>query len=321
MPLVISAQDAMDDFIDESEISSITTEIDLDLPVEKLLKISPSRKILLITNENQSFGPGDYITLIYENKMMVRALCAKLTEQQAGIKIINVHDIPLWESAYFEMPVKILKGDEAQFLKMMEGPEQHEAKIEDNEDLYNDTELLINDDDSTLIEENKNRLIKPDNILSLNYGLLKGINSGGDDHNYGHWTFNWGYQIIDNIWTEFSGGQALIGQFPSSTLETRVTSVTARLKYTIDGPFYSYFLPYIGYQKVLADSPDAGFNPPLPNTQQTQEELDREVELLYMMKKNQFIFGVSWYKRVVPGWFIRVDVGTDFVSSGLALEF
>ena len=39
------------------------------------------------------------------------------------------------------------------------------------------------------------------------------------------------------------------------------------------------------------------------------------------LKKSSVIFGATVLKRIVPGWFIRADLGNDILSGGLTLEF
>ncbi len=91
-----------------------------------------------------------------------------------------------------------------------------------------------------------------------------------------------------------------------------------KLKYTFNAPFYSYIMPYVGYQVIQVDSPGAGVD---DGTGIPQETLDNEILAVDDLKKSTVIFGVTVLKRIVPGWFIRADLGSDILNGGLTLEF
>ena len=79
-------------------------------------------------------------------------------------------------------------------------------------------------------------------------------------------------------------------------------------------------MPYVGYQWVGAQSPNARLVDP-NSPPRTPFELQNELDDVANLEKNQAIFGVTLLKRLVPAWFIRVDLGSDILSGGLALEF
>ena len=95
----------------------------------------------------------------------------------------------------------------------------------------------------------------------------------------------------------------------------QLTSLVFRLKYTIDIPFYSFIQPYAGYQIKSAHSSGAGTG---EITAQQQEE---ELDLVEGLQSKQFIFGITILKRLVPGWFARLDLGSDALNFGFSLEF
>lgn len=80
-------------------------------------------------------------------------------------------------------------------------------------------------------------------------------------------------------------------------------------------------MPYVGYQIIQAQSPGAGVYDGVSTPAPTQEELDQELNGVNDLKKSSLIFGVTVLKRIVPGWFIRLDMGSDLLNAGLALEF
>lgn len=293
-----------------------------DLAKETILKISPSKKIFLLSNESQSFGKGDFISLLLNTKLAVRALVAKTTDEKiAGIKITKIYSLQLWNQLKNGLEVQVLKGDDSYFTlkekKNEEGEDEKiDTKIQEEEDLFNSTTLGGDDDIS--MEENQNRLIRPDNLLALNVGLIEGKDSDGTSRRYTQLNGAWAYQLVDNIWGEFQIGTNVINDFPASEIDTRLINLTIRGKYTFSGPFYTYFQPYIGYQVVRADSPGAGED---DGRGLTEAQLQAEVDLVEETAKSRMIFGITALKRIVPGWFVRADLGVDIVSGGLTLEF
>ena len=293
-----------------------------DLAKETILKISPSKKIFLLSNESQTFGKGDFISLLLNTKLAVRALVAKTTDDKvAGIKITKIYSLQLWNQLKSGLEVQVLKGDDSYFTtkekKAEDGVEEKvDSKIQEEDDLFNTT-TLGGEDDITM-EDNQNRLIRPDNLLSLNVGLIEGKDNDGSSRRYTQLNGSWAYQLVDNIWGEFQIGTNVINDFPSTEIDTRLINLTVRGKYTFSGPFYTYFQPYIGYQVIRADSPGAGND---DGRGFTEEQLQAELDLVDDSAKSRMIFGVTALKRIVPGWFIRADLGLDIVSGGLTLEF
>jgi len=76
-------------------------------------------------------------------------------------------------------------------------------------------------------------------------------------------------------------------------------------------------MPYVGYQNITPDSPGAG----VADDSTTEEQLATELALIEDSQKSGPIFGVTILKRLVPGWFAKVDLGNDIIGIGAALEF
>ncbi|MBI2521375.1 MAG: hypothetical protein HYV97_13215 [Bdellovibrio sp.] len=300
------------------ELEATSTAAPANLPTEKIESISPSKRIFLVTNTNNSFERGDYISLIINSKIVARALVAKMQNEIAGIKILRIHSLSLWNTLKVGSDVQILRGDDSYFNRPIKKELKEDvaasSKIEDEDDLYSET--AIGDDDLSL-EENKNRAIKNDNLVTGSYGRVEGVNNDGSSQYYGQFMAQWAYQIEDNIWVEGGYGQGVVNDFPSAGLDTVLRNITFRAKYTVSAPLYSFIQPYIGYQMLTATSDSAGE----PDGTVNQEQLDEENDLMEKMNKNRPIFGVSWLKRLVPGWFMKVDLGTDVMNLGFTLEF
>lgn len=303
--------------LDQLESGSSTINYDLpSMATEKIEAISPSKRIFVISNSNNSFMKGDFISLVKNNNLATRALVAKVTEDgRAGIKILKIYNLDLWNTMGIGTEVQVLRGDDTAFrTPKTEAANVADTKIEDEDNLFDEKTFL--EDDQTL-EENSKRIIKTDNVVSLGYGQISGINNDGSSQSYGQLNLSWSYQITDNIWVEGLYGQNVVNDFPSSGLDTKLTNITVRAKYTIEAPFYSYVMPYVGFQNIAADSPGAGVDD--GNTD--PELLTRENQLIEESQKTGPVFGVTLLKRLVPGWFAKVDIGNDIIGIGAALEF
>lgn len=312
----VRAESVLDDEVDSAPTEA-TTGVAAQLITEKIQKISESQKIFIITNTNGDFGKGDFITLVLENELVARAICAKQIDNLAGIKIVKIYSNDLWQKLHSGMDVQIIRGDDSFWKspKKKDEKDKDDSKIKDEDDLYNETRL----EDDTTFDENKNRAIKPDNIVSLHYGWIDGKNNDGSSAKIGQYMGSWSYQLTDNAWGEVSYGQGIMNDYPSPGLDTKVTNLTLRAKYAVTGPMYSFLLPYIGYQMINANSPGAGVEDSTSNM--TTDDYAAELDRVDDLKKNTIVFGVTALKRIVPGWFLRADLGTDTLAVGASLEF
>jgi len=283
---------------------------------ETIKIISGSKKIFILTNNNQQLGTGDFISLALENKLAARAVVAKIHQGQVGIKILKIYSVAQWSRLRRDLEVQIVKGDDSAFGKKPEVKveESTTSKIKSEEDLY--TGDVVADDDLGNFDDNKNRHIKPDNIVAVTGAVIKAneVESRGGTISEPMFGISWSYQFTDNYFVEGLYGRALIDNYPVEGSQTLVNHLVGRLKYNIKGPAYTFFMPYLGYQAYTVSSPDAGKgNNPVGD----QEELDVIDEL----KKSGPVFGVTILRRLVPGWFIKADLGTDIINVGFAIEF
>jgi hypothetical protein len=303
--------------IDEIDEGSSLGGDEPPLSKEKVQRIAASKRILILTNNNSSFSRGDFISVILDKQLVTRGIVAKINSQNlSGIKIVKIYNNDLWKQIRPGIDVEIIRGDDSYFGKAKKGQEvaASDDLIKSEEDLYNETTLL---EDDLSIDDNPNRLIKTDNIITVSYGLIEGLDIEGAATRYGQPSGMWAYQVEDNIWGEVAYGQNIINDYPNLGLDTKLTNLTLKAKYTIGAPFYSFIQPYIGYQIINASSPGAGSDD--GSTDSTVLALEeKRVEDL---KKNSLIFGVSFLKRLVPGWFFRADLGSDIINFGFALEF
>ncbi len=317
LPLYAWPQSVIEDIDDASPNQNFEGP---PLTTEKILKVSSSRRILILSNRNTSYDRGDFISLLLSNQLVVRCLVAKIHNGQAGLKITKIYNLPLWKKIQRNLKVQVIRGDDSystvQNKKRQEAEEREIPKslIQEEEDLYNKTTML--EDDLTL-EENTNRIIKTDNIITVILGFVEGLDIDGNSKRYNQINGSWMYQLTDNIWAEVTYGQNIINDYPNLGLDTKLANLSFKAKYTIPAPFFSYIQPYAGYQILSVSSPGAGVEDGNTNAQILALELQRVEDL----KRQSAIFGVTVLKRLVPGWLARIDLGSDLVSFGFGFEF
>lgn len=295
-----------------------------DLFTETILNISPTKRIFILTNKSGQLSKGDFVSILLDGALAARAVVAKNTEeQQAGIKILKIYSLKIWNRLRDNLDVQIIRGDDSYYQKAKEKvaekkPEEDKkdkSLIGSEEDLYNETSL----NEGLELDENSKRAIKTDNVFGISYGQLDGVDASSAAAYYPHFMGQWAYQFADNIWLEAVYGQSTISDFPDAGLDTKVTNYTGRLKYTFSAPFYSYILPYVGYQYMSVSSPGAGELD--PDGANTQKDVDAELSLINKMQRQQIVVGATILKRLVPGWFLTLNLGTDMLHAGFALEF
>jgi hypothetical protein len=310
----VRAQSLVEDANLNSEVSSE------NVFNENIKIISNSKKIFILSNNNQQLMPGDYISLALDNNLAARAVVGKVHQGQVGIKILKIYSLAQWSKLKRDLEVQVIRGDDSRFGKKPEAAPAEEgsiAKIASEEDLY--TGDVVISDDLEIIDENKNRHIKPDNVVSV-YGAFLDANevaSRGGTARATQLGVGWAFQFSDNYFAEALYGRAIFDGFPADGIQTLVNHVVGRVKFNIKGPLYIFFMPYIGYQSYTITSPDAGKDPTPASATANNEELDAIDEL----KRSGPVVGVTVLRRLVPGWFIKADIGTDVVNVGFAIEF
>ena len=290
------------------------------LSTEKILRISNSKRIFIVSLENKGFSLGDYITIIHKDRHVLRAIVAKAQDGKAGIKIIKIYSPPLWDKLREGLKVSILRGDDSYFvMKAKDGPGDAEnsskddrvAKILSEDDLFNKETFLKEDLDS---DERRNSLIPADDIISSNTGLVATVDLEGSPTTDIHFNFSWGHQLAPNIWGEISYGFSNLKRFPDDNLVTPLQTFIIRTKYTFSAPLYSFIKPYMGYKVSVVNA----LPPDITKDKKTPEQ---QAALIKEVERSGIIVGMTVLKRLVPGWFARFDLGTDLVNVGVALEF
>jgi len=312
----VISQDLLDD------INAQTTLGDNAGTFSETVKIiSRSGKIFILSNSNQMLNKGDFITLILKEDKgpIARAVVAKTHDGNAGIKALKVYSLARWKALRKDLDIDIKKGDDSSlFKKKVENnaTTNDRPTIENEEDLFNDTVIL---EDSNGFYKDK-RHIKPDNVVSAGWDQYSFVSDVDQSKFVGNqWNFAWAFQFADNYWIEGLYGNTTIDGFPDDSFQTVINNFTARVKYTFKAPLYSYFIPYIGIQSYQVSSPEAGI--PVSDTDAAKEVAQRENDTLNKLRQTNLVVGVTVLRRLVPGWFLKADLGTDILSFGFAIEF
>ena len=253
------------------------------------------------------------------DKITARGIVAKTKNNYAGIKIVKINSWSHWQKLLPGANVQIITGDDSKFKSASDKKDAEQSEdaslIQNDNDLYND---VVIEDEVLEVNENKNRHLKQDNLLTINYGQVRSLDQNNANVGYQQFILSYGYQIRDNLWIEANYGQNIIRDFPSTGIDTTLRQISGKLKYTFKIPFYSYVQPYVGFLAASGNSPQAGIDP-TGNTSQT--ELDNETKLVDALTKNEVIFGATIVRHLAPGWYARVDIGSDAISEDLDLSF
>lgn len=282
--------------------------------LETIKIISGSKRIFVITNNNQVLTVGDFISIALDDKLAARAVVAKIHQGQVGVKILKIYSMAQWTRLRREQEVQIIRGDDSQFEKQAIPQAPSENKIKNEDDLYTGDVMI--EDDLSVFDENKNRHIKPDNLVGLHGTYLDAaeIASQGSNRRSMMIGLSWGYQFADNYYVEGVYSRASFNDFPNEGKSTVVNNLVGRLKYNIKGPLYTYFQPYVGFRMQSVSSPDAGKTADLSIAAQEDEAISK-------LEKSGAVFGVTVLRRLVPGWFVKANVGSDIIDLGFSIEF
>jgi hypothetical protein len=283
---------------------------------ETIKIISASKKIFILSNNNQQLGPGDFISLAIADNLAARAVVAKVHDGNVGIKILKIYSLNQWARLRKGLEVVILRGDDSMFGKKVVEKKvettEEAPQIKSEDDLYSDR---IVDDEIGELDDDSKRHIKPDNVVSFGMGLFttseKDID--GNQQRGTQLAGSWAFQFTDNWFAEFAYARVQLEGYPANNAATLVNNMVGRLKYSFKAPLYSFVMPYIGFQSQTVSS-NAGES---DNVSQDA----RELEIVEKLKKTGPVFGVTVLRRLVPGWFIRADLGTDILNLGVAIEF
>ena len=280
------------------------------LVVEKIEKISQSKRIFVLSNENQAFNMGDFISLLIKDKPVARAIVAKIKENIAGIKILKIYSQPEFEALNLGNEVQIVRGDDSSYFKT-----KVEKDIPKGEDLFD--KESISEDELKEEDEKKDYLIVNSSIFNIAVASINSINLAGQSTRYGQFNAQYSYQVKRNFFVNLLYGQNTVTDFPNFGLDTKLYNITGRIKWTVLIFWGILLQPYAGYQVLIADSPGAGQD---SSGTVSQPQLNYESALVKKMEDSKFIFGLSTLIKIVPGWYVQIDLGTDIANLGFSVE-
>ncbi len=193
----------------EAAASSEKSSQNYQIVEEEIRKISPSKHIFILTNNNNFLNKGDFITIISNNVLVTRALVAKNADALLGIKILKIYSLEAWNKIKPDMKVQVLKGDDSSF-KMGKKHDELGAMEGDSDLKAEKIDESITIDEGLGLAENGSRLIRTDNIISGSLGQISGLDVDGSSKSYLHYGISWAYQATDNVFGEFFFGQSTI---------------------------------------------------------------------------------------------------------------
>jgi hypothetical protein len=290
---------------------------------ENVITVGATRRIFILSNENKKVIPGDYVTMIsMEGKMLARGIVVKLRDDKTGIRVKKIYDAMEWNKIKEDDDLQLLKGDDSLYSKMQKGEASasEDLQIGQGDQLNADFQLLSGESGVDLsrqskFEDTKNLgVINTPNILTAGIGRIRAAGTDFTDKNYINYQFSFMHQFAKNIWPEITYSYSELKKFPAVDIDTGLHIVSLKIRVAFDLGFYTYLLPYAGIKKAFADSPGAGDNP-------DDVAANNEITLLNDVEAPQAVYGVSVFKRLVPSWLFRVDVGNEMIALGLGIEF
>lgn len=293
---------------------------DSPLFLEQIQTIAKSKRIFVISNTNKQLTPGDFISLIKNEKLTARALVAKIKGNKAGIKILKIYSLNNWTKLTRGSRVQILRGDDSFYrstgtttVAARDERTLNNPRISSEEDLYNDDTLLVDEDVRSPPKDSKIRSINSNNLFSASLGRIRTKDNDNANVSVIQWSGAWGYQVVNNVFAEVRLGASKLKQFPSEGFEATLLAISGRFKYNFKAPFYSFFMPYIGYQILNLTEK--------PSEEDISTLSEEEQDALDNAGLDKLIYGITVMRRLVPGWFVKLDLGNDVLSAGLTVEF
>jgi len=287
----LQAQNVFSDLQDNSEFDPApSTQSTIS---ERVIVKSRNRRILVITNTNQALKQGDFVTIFSAETRVAKALVAKTQERKTALKIINTFANQYDSLTNRGQSLTIVRGD---------------AKDSPDIELTKKEESLFTTIDQ-IEDETEVKRMPEKSILGLGVGLYRSIDSNDQSAFYAHYVFSYAYNVSNNFWFEGNYGYSALNQFPIVDILTNLHTLRAKFKYNFYLPAYSFFMPYGGIEFTNAQASE--------NSSLT----DDQINLLQSLNQVKFIGGFSLYKRLVPGWVINLNAGTDGIYGGFSVAF
>ena len=124
-----------------------TTPLKDGLAAKTIVTVSGSKRIFITSFENNGFSPGDFITVIYKNQHVFRALVAKTKGERAGVKVVKIYSPKLWNKMKKGLQVQILRGDDSYFINKELMKKAKKEKEEGEQGILGNNLKIVDDDD------------------------------------------------------------------------------------------------------------------------------------------------------------------------------
>jgi len=313
----VNAQSVVD------ELRAVSTG---DLPTknqlfsEMITTISSNKRIFILTNSNNKLIMGDFVSFVKDNQLILRALVVKTRDDRCGVKLVKIYDQNLWKSLTTGADVQMIRGDDSYFLTQIK--KEQEALVAgsntnsnngEQTDSLSAEEKMILGSDITLESKVDNRKISANHLLYFTAGNYRSLSTTGESDTYMHYRIGWGFQVFNNWFSDVSYGYTVLKKYPEVDIDTALNTVSFKFGYIFQLPIHSFLYAYGGIYNSIATAPGAG-----EGVSDAQAEL--EIQRVRDVEGLGYLGGVSFYKRLVPGWTFKVDVDLKNIGAGIMVE-
>lgn len=303
-----------------------------DLPLknqifpETITTISSNRRIYIVTNSNLKLLMGDFVSFIVDDDLIARALVVKTRDDRSGLKLVKIYNQAKWTSLTTGMTVNLLRGDDSYYLSQLKkereslvgnstnSPSKTNDSTFTQSDLTADESLILGSEFNFEDKKSSQRKLDADHLLYFTVGNLNSLGIDGGTDTYIHYRVGWGFQIFNNWFTDLSYGHSSIKKYPAVDIDTALNTFTLKFGYIFQLPVHSFLYLYAGVYNSVAVSPGAGEG----GVSESQARL--ETEMVRDLEGMGYIGGLSFYKRLVPGWTFKIDADLKNIGAGIMVE-
>lgn len=291
---------------------------------ETITTISTNKRIFIVTNSNNKLLMGDFVSLVKDNQLILRALVVKTRDDRSGLKLVKIYDQSLWKSLTTGQDTQMLRGDDSYFLAQIQ--KEQESILDQNKNSENsnvasnasealsaEEQLILGADIKLESTVDKNRKINANHLLYFTVGNYRSLSTNGDADTYMHYRVGWGFQVFNNWFSDISYGYTILKKYPEVDIDTALNTVTFKFGYIFQLPIHSFLYAYAGIYNSIANAPGAG-----EGVSDAQAEL--EIQRIRDIEGLGYLGGISFYKRLVPGWTFKLDVDLKSVGAGIMVE-
>jgi len=265
---------------------------------------------------------GDFVSFVKDNQLILRGLVVKTRDDRSGLKLVKIYDQNLWKSLSTGNDIQMLRGDDSYFLVQIKKEQeallevntanQSNASSNSSESLSAEEKMILGSDIS-LENKSDNRKINANHLLYFTAGNYRSLGTSGESDTYMHYRVGWGFQVFNNWFTDVSYGYTVLKKYPEVDIDTALNTISFKFGYIFQLPIHSFLYAYGGLYNSIATAPGAG-----EGVSDAQAEL--EIQRVRDIEGLGYLGGISFYKRLVPGWTFKVDIDLKNVGVGIMVE-